>query len=98
MLNPSRPVTAGLLEWQRRAAAGDVAAYSMLYAQGATFWAAVDDLLLASGSPSGLDSILPELVRAGFDSRSGVRPELLTRIPETARPAYSRLVARYVGQ
>jgi predicted metalloprotease with PDZ domain len=98
-VDPKRPVTAGLLEWARRNAAGDPAAYPVFYQQGATFWAEVDRAVAqASANRHSLDEFVP-LLLAAKPAAGGALPEAFVDALRTvAGSRIDTLIAKYVGQ
>ncbi|WP_215782495.1 hypothetical protein [Paludibacterium sp. B53371] len=77
-VDENRPVERGLLQWQQAYQAGDPAAYPWFYTQGATFWSALDRLLMqASAGKHGLDQDLPSLLQVPTDDDAPLPPDLL---------------------
>ena len=98
-VDPTRPVTAGLLDWQRRHANGNPAAYPMFYEQGATFWALVDESLSrATAGRRTLDDLMPELITAEFSTGGQLPATFVGRLRSEAGESVELLLSKYVGR
>lgn len=97
-IDKARPVTAGLVEWQRRHDKGDPAAYPLFYQQGATFWALLDAAVQkASADKQSLDTFVPQLLTSEFGA-SGQLPEAFAaQLRAVAGPSIDEILAKYVG-
>lgn len=96
-IDPSRAVTAGLVELDRRHAAKDPSAYPLFYEQGATFWAAIDEALRRSSDDAhGLDALIPDLLRSSIEGRS-LPTEFVARLRSSIGTRADELLATYVG-
>jgi hypothetical protein len=97
-IDPTRPVEAGLVEYERRYEAGDTDAYQMFYAQGATFWSEVDRVLLSVAPASGgLDALIPDFVQSPA-SDEGLPRSFQQLLLEQGGEEMRDLLARYVGE
>jgi len=97
-IDASRPVTAGLVEWQRRSDEGDPAAYALFYEQGATFWALVDAALArASGGRQSLDDLMPQLLESEFGPDGRLPASFVDRLEQVAGKPIQEVLDRYVG-
>lgn len=97
-IDRTRPVTAGLVEWQRRHENGDQSAYPRFYEQGATLWALLDTALLeATDGKQGLDAWMAELLASDFGAAGALPVDFVTRLRAVAGPLVDDLLARYVG-
>ena len=93
-----RPVTAGLLEWQRRHDKGDPAAYPLFYQQGATFWALLDAAVQkASADKESLDTFMPQLLTSEFGPGGQLPKALVVQLRAVAGPSIDEILAKYVG-
>jgi len=90
-----RPIEHGLVEWDRRYAAGDPSGYPFFYSQGATFLSLLDQALQAHGSR--LDALLPALLRCAFPTDNTLPPDFMQQAEKIAGPEASALIERYVG-
>jgi hypothetical protein len=90
-----RPIEHGLVEWNRRYAAGDPSGYPFFYSQGATFLSLLDQALQAHGSR--LDALLPALLRSRFPADNTLPADFVQRAEKLAGPEARTLIERYVG-
>jgi predicted metalloprotease with PDZ domain len=97
-IDPSRTITAGLLEFERRHAAQDRSAYPLFYSQGATFWAAIDSALRAnSGGASDLDALIPGLLGMSMGPGGRLPAPFVARLRTDLGARADELLAKYVG-
>lgn len=97
-IDSARPVTAGLVEWQRRHDKGDPAAYPLFYQQGATFWALLDAAVQkASADKQSLDTFMPQLLTAEFGAGGQLPEAFLALLRSVAGPPIDEILAKYVG-
>jgi hypothetical protein len=97
-IDPSRTITAGLLELERRHAAQDRSAYPLFYSQGATFWAAIDDALRASSAgASDLDALIPGLLGVSMEPGARLPAAFIARLRVSLGAQADQLLAKYVG-
>lgn len=97
-IDPTRPIDAGLVEYQRRHASGDAEAYEMFYFQGATLWSEVDRLLReAAPEADGLDALVPEILQL-HGSGDGMPEALQARLLALGGEPMAELLARLVGE
>jgi hypothetical protein len=95
---PTRTVTAGMLELEHRHAAKDGSAYPLLYSQGATFWAAIDDALRAnSAGANDLDALIPGLLGMNVDAGGRLPAAFVARLRTNLGARADELLAKYVG-
>lgn len=74
-IDSSRPISAGLLELDRRYTAGDASVYPLFYSQGATFWAELDKALHSqTNGATDLDALIPDLFQSEAE-RDGRLPK-----------------------
>lgn len=98
-IDSARPVTAGLLEWQRRHDEGDPAAYPLFYQQGATFWALLDATVQrASAGKNSLDTLMPQLLTSEFGAGGQLPEAFVARLRMAAGPSIDEILAKFVGQ
>ena len=97
-IDPARPVEHGLLELNRRHAAGDPAAYGLFYSQGATFWHLVDSAIVAAtqGRQS-LDSHLGDLLHLPIAEDGALPTSFVDRLRPVVGSRIDEVVAKYVG-
>ena len=97
-IDPARPVTTGLLEFNRRYAANDRSVYSLFYEQGATFWSEVDSTIqAATNGGSSLDQLVPNLLRSVTPDNDGLPESFLASLHELIGVKADELLSRYVG-
>lgn len=97
-ISPSRSVSAGLLELERRHATQDRSAYPLFYSQGATFWAEIDNALRASSAgASDLDAWIPDLLRSGVEPGGRLPGAFVARLRTNLGARADELLAKYVG-
>lgn len=97
-VDAARPVTAGLIEWQRRHDKGDPAAYPLFYRQGATFWALLDAAVQkARANAQSLDTFMPQLLTAEFGADGQLPHAFVVRLRSVAGPSIDDMLAKYVG-
>lgn len=97
-IDPARPVDFGLLALNRRHVAKDPSAYPLLYAQGATFWAALDSaILIQSGGNRSLDSLIPQLLRSNLDDDGKLPFDFIDKLRLLIGSQADELLAKYVG-
>jgi hypothetical protein len=95
---PSRPLTAGLLELERRHAAKDASAYPLFYSQGATFWAAIDNALRAnSAGANDLDALIPGLLGSNIEPGGRLPARFVAMLRTNLGARADELLAKYVG-
>lgn len=95
---PTRTVTTGLLELERRHAAKDASAYPLFYSQGATFWAAIDDALRAvSAGANDLDALIPGLLGSNIEPGGRLPAPFVARLRTNLGARADELLAKYVG-
>jgi hypothetical protein len=98
-IDADRPVQVGLVEYNRRYAAGDQDAYGMFYAQGATFWAEADRILRsASPAQRGLDALMPEFLRSADSAGDGLPESFRQLLVGHGGAEMSELIERFVGE
>lgn len=90
-----RPIEHGLVEWERRYAAGDRSGYPFFYSQGATFLSLLDQALQAHGSR--FDALLPALLRSRFPADNTLPTDFVLQAEKLAGPEARTLIERYVG-
>jgi hypothetical protein len=98
-INPSRPVDVGLLELDRRRAAGDGSAYQTIYEQGATFWAELDRAASESStSTGGIDSLIPSLIQSQIESGESLPHDFIARLHAIVGSKADEIISKYVGK
>lgn len=98
-IDEKRPVEFGLLELERRHAAGDPDAYDAFYTQGATFWHALDAAIAGAGhGRHGLDDYLGELLRMPVGVDGALPASLVERLRAVAGEEVDAVLAKYVGR
>jgi hypothetical protein len=97
LIDSQLPPRTTLREAQRRAQSGDAAARADLHLVGAAFWDRVDRAIVRRSGFRTLDSLLPQLLAAGWtDDR--LPPALLDRLRDYAGDnSVDELLAQYVG-
>ena len=97
-IDPSRTITAGLLELERRHAAQDRSAYPLFYSQGATFWAEIDDALRTkSAGANDLDALIPGLLGMSMDPGARLPAAFVAKLRSDLGARADELLAKYVG-
>ena len=94
-IDPSRPVTQGLIGLQRRYDAGDASVYPLFYSQGATLWSELDRALRAAGDP-GLDALLTDLVASTFRAHGELPAPFVAMLVERLGREATRILDRYL--
>jgi hypothetical protein len=97
-IDSARPVTAGLVEWQRRHDKGDTAAYPVFYEQGATFWAQLDAAVQkGSADKKSLDTFMPQLLASEFGPGGQLPDMFVDQLRMVAGRSIDEILAKYVG-
>jgi hypothetical protein len=97
-IDAARPVTAGLVEWQRRHDKGETAAYPVFYQQGATLWALLDAAVQkASADKKSLDTFMPQLLTSEFGAGGHLPEPFVAHLRTAAGPSIDVILTKYVG-
>jgi hypothetical protein len=97
-INSSRPVTASLIELDRRYITGDASVYPLFYSQGATFWAELDKALHSeTNGAQDLDALLPDLLESNPEQDRQLPKAFSTKIRAVLGARADALLAKYVG-
>ena len=98
-INPSRNVTAGLVELNRRYEAGDRAGYDRFYTQGATLWNAIDSAIVAATSGrQSLDDYVKDILLSPIPKNGTLPAVFVERLRSVAGSEIDRIIAKYVGR
>ena len=97
-INPLRPISAGLLELNRRHATNDATAYPLFYEQGATFWSEIDSAISSATNGAGsLDELVSELLRSEIPESGQLPERFVDKLRERIGEKTDALILAYVG-
>jgi hypothetical protein len=98
-IDVKRPVISGLLELNRRYAAGDRAVYPAFYSQGATLWQAIDEAIAtATSGTKSLNDYLGDLVHAQPAADGSLPSAFLDQLRRAGGSKVDEILAKYVGK